>query len=93
MKILEPLFEIGKTFATPAVTQWAAEQAIDLTKLMWRHHCGEWGDLCDGDKTANDQALETGDRILSAYQVADRKVFIITEHDRSRTTIMLASEY
>lgn len=93
MNILEPKFQIGKTFATAAVTQWAREQAIDLTKLMWRHHCGEWGDLCENDKTANNEALETGDRILSAYQVIDRKIFIITEHDRSRTTIMLASEY
>ena len=92
MNILEPKFQIGKTYATPAVTEWAERHEIDLTKLMWRHHCGEWGDLCDGDKTANDEALETGDRILSAYQIADRKIYIITEHDRSRTTIMLATE-
>ncbi|TAE87545.1 MAG: hypothetical protein EAZ82_07690 [Verrucomicrobia bacterium] len=93
MNILEPKFEIGKTYATPAVTQWAGEQGIDLTKLMWRHHCGEWGDLCDDDKSANDEALETGDRILSAYQISGRKIYIITEYDRSKTTIMLATEY
>ena len=93
MTILEPKFKIGEAYATAAVTQWAGEQAIDLTKLMWRHHCGEWGDLCDDDKTANDEALENGDRILSTYQISGRKIFIITEHDRSRTTIMLSSEY
>lgn len=93
MNILEPKFQLGATFATPTVTQWASEHTIDLNKLMWRHHCGEWGDLCDDDKAANDEALETSDRILSAYQVADRKIYIITEHDRSRTTIMLATEY
>ena len=93
MNILEPKFSLGKTYATSAVAAWAEQNGTDLTKLMWRHHCGEWGDLCDGDKTANDQALETGDRILSAYQISGRKVYIVTEGNRSMTTIMLASEY
>lgn len=93
MKILEPLFELGETCATPAVIQLAATHGQTLYPWIRKHHCGEWGDLCDHDKTANDEALETGDRILSAYQISGRKIYIITEHDRSRTTIMLAEEY
>ena len=93
MNILEPKFKLGKTYATAAVTAWAEKNEIDLTRYLRSHHCGEWGDLCDGDKTANDEALGNGDRILSAYQIGDRKIFIITEHDRSRTTIMLNTEY
>lgn len=93
MIILEPRFPLGKTYVTEAVTQWAEREKIDLTRYLRQHHCGEWGNLCDGDKTANDEALEIGDRILSAYQITDRKIFIITEADRSKTIIMLVTEY
>jgi hypothetical protein len=93
MIILEPKFNLGETCATPAVIQLAATHGLTLYRYLRKHHCGEWGDLSDEDKAANDHALENGDRILSAYHIADRKIYIITEHDRSRTTLMLAEEY
>jgi hypothetical protein len=93
MTILEPKFPLGKTYATAAATEWANQQSIDLNKLLWRHHCGEWGDLCDDDKDANETALADGTRIFSSYKIGDRKIYIVTEYDRSKTTIMLASEY
>lgn len=93
MNIMEPRFQLGQTLATTAVTAWAERQEIDMTRLLWRHHCGDWGDLCKDDKQANEDALVHGSRIFSSYKIADRKIYIITEHDRGMTTIMLATEY
>ena len=93
MTILEPRFELGLTYATAGVTAWAGRHEIDLTRYLRQHHCGQWGDLCDEDKQANEDALEHGTRIFSCYLHQGRKIYVITEHDRSKTTIMLATEY
>lgn len=93
MNLMEPRFELGKTYATSGVTAWAERHQIDLTRLLRRHHCGEWGDLDADDKTANEDALIHGTRIFSAYKIGTRKIYVISEHDRSMTTIMLAQEY
>jgi hypothetical protein len=61
---------------------------------MRRHHCGDWGDLTEEDKQANEDALVHGDRILSHYKLTDgRRIYIITEADRSSTCILLPEEY
>ena len=61
---------------------------------MARHARGDWGDLCPEDKQANDDALSVGARLLSAYHTGDgRKFWIITEADRSVTTVLLPEEY
>ena len=76
--------------ATPA----AMALGIDLSSFMRRHHCGDWGDLGDEDKQSNKEALEDGFRILSCYQVGNgRRIYIITEADRSSTCILLPEEY
>ncbi len=93
MNIMEPRFEIGKTFATSGVTSLAERLEVDLAKFIWRHHCGDWGDLCQEDKQANEDAIEHGLRIVSSYKIAGKKIYVITEHDRSMTTVMLANEY
>lgn len=93
MYILEPRFPLGKTFATSGVTHWAERHGIDLARYLRRHHCGDWGDLDPEDRQANECALRDGTRIFSAYKISDRKIYIVTEHDRSMTTIMLANEY
>jgi hypothetical protein len=88
--MMEPLFPLGKTVATPG----AIALGIDLASYMRRHHCGDWGDLCDDDKQANEDALDHGDRILSCYKVGGgRRIYIITEADRSSTCILLPEEY
>ena len=67
---------------------------IDLIPYMRRHHCGDWGDLDECDKQANEDALIHGDRILSHYKLGGgRRIYIITEWDRSSTCIMLPEEY
>ena len=59
-----------------------------------RHACGDWGTVCPDDALANDEALEEGERLLSAYKLRDgTKVWIITEADRSSTCILLPDEY
>ena len=66
----------------------------DVVKALARHAAHDWGDVCAEDKALNDQALTDGCRVLSAY--ADRhttKFWIITEADRSVTTILLPDEY
>lgn len=93
MNLLKPLFELGETFATSGVTAWAERHEIDLTHYLRRHHCGSWGDLDAEDQAANESALADGTRIFSAYIIGDRKVYCVTEYDRSITTIMLSSEY
>ena len=62
-----------------------------------RHKACDWGDLCDGDKHQNDEAVRTcDDRIFSAYEPADHpgwRIWIITEWDRSVTTVLFPDEY
>ncbi len=87
---MQPLFPLGDVFATPAVLAIGT----DLDALIHRHHCGDWGNLEECDRRANEEALASGERILSCYRVADRRrIYIITERDRSRTTLMLPEEY
>jgi hypothetical protein len=61
--------------------------------LLGRHVRGDWGDLDDEDKQRNDEALTLGSRIFSAYLVEGVKFWVITEADRSVTTILLPEEY
>ena len=60
--------------------------------LLARHRAGDWGDLGAADTRANDEALAEGGRLLSAYQTAG-KVWVITEWDRSATTVLLPADY
>lgn len=68
--------------------------ATEITSFIQRYlHC-DWGDMCEDDKKLNDEALKSGqDRILAAYESSRGKVYIITEWDRSYTTVLYASEY
>jgi hypothetical protein len=68
--------------------------ADDILSGLLRHSDGDWGDVCDEDQLANDEALRDGFRLLSSYRaMAGTKYWIITEHDRSVTTILLPEEY
>ena len=93
MNLIEPRFPLGRTYATATVIEWTGRHGIDLTKIMSRHHCGDWGDLDAEDKQANEDALEHDARIFSSYLTNDRKIYVITEADRSMTTFLFAEEY
>ena len=87
-------FVLGQTFITPG-----AEEALQIagqtaTEFLRRHMSGDWGDLSDDDVRENEFSLKEGLRLLSAYQTGKgQKIWIITEADRSATTILLPSEY
>ena len=87
------LFDLGRLMATPGALVHLAEHSLSPLDLINRHTNGDWGDLCVSDKKLNDQAIADGSRILSAYLVAGEKLYVITEWDRSYTTVLLASEY
>jgi len=87
-------FRLGQTVATPGALE-ALGQAGQLPfHFLARHARGDWGELCPADKRANDRALREGDRLLSAYKTSTgERLWVITEADRSATTILLPSEY
>jgi len=79
--------------STPGALAAMADVGQDSVELLLRHVTGDWGDLCDEDKAANDRAVKEGTRVFSAYVLEDgTKVWIITEWDRSATTFLLPSE-
>jgi hypothetical protein len=89
-RIMQPRFPLGRTVATPAVIALG----IDLASYMHRHHCGDWGDLEEGDKQMNEDAMTNGDRIVSCYKLGGgRRIYIITEAGRQSTYVMLPEEY
>jgi hypothetical protein len=89
-----PLFSLGQVVATPgalAALEKAGQGPLDF---LSRHIHGDWGDLCDEDRKENQLSLERGFRLLSSYRtLADVKLYVITEADRSVTTILLPAEY
>lgn len=91
-----PLFRTGEIFRTCGI-DYAVEQDAnylnELISCVEKYLTGNWGDLCDDDKQANEDALKYGERILGAYKTSQGKIYIITERDRSATTILFASEY
>ncbi len=89
------LFPAGHLVATAGVDALIRQGRLNPTEYLRRHLSGDWGDLSDNDRRQNDVALQSGeDRLFSYYQVApDLKLWIITEWDRSVTTLLLPSEY
>lgn len=89
---MPPKFELGRTVITR--NAYDILNTFDVYGALHLHAMGDWGDVCAEDKTANEQALKDGSRLLSAY--ADRKgtkFWIITEADRSATTVLLPEDY
>lgn len=89
----KPLFPLGQTVATRGALAAMENAGIVPFALLARHARGDWGDLDDEDKQRNDEALTLGSRIFSAYRVEGVKFWVITEADRSATTILLPEEY
>ena len=85
-------FRLGKLVATPGALNAAPSQEA-LMNLVQRHASRDWGDLDAHDKEANEIAVREGLRILSAYELEGIRFWVITESDRSATTILLPDEY
>ena len=89
----KPKFSLGRTVATPAAIQFIQEHGVDHNRIMTRHHFGDWGDVCEEDRRQNEWALKHGERLMSVYNFDAGAVWIITERDRSATTILLPEDY
>lgn len=87
-------FSLGRLVATPAAMDVLEVARVTAQSLLIRHMDCDWGDMCDSDKLLNDQALEDGGRLFSSYTLpTGKKVWVITEADRSSTTILLPEDY
>ncbi len=90
------LFETGRLVMTRAVSDLVERGVLDPSLYLRRHIAGDWGELCDEDKHTNQQALSHGDRLFSSYDLSideEPRLWIITEADRSVTTLLLPSDY
>jgi len=97
MKFKSGQFQSGQIVMTRGVNDLVADNgkfAAHVYQSLKRHLAGDWGDVCAEDKMANESALRRGDRIMSVYK-NDRLpvVWVITEWNRSATTILLPEEY
>ncbi len=93
-RLLEPgvfvMFEIGRIVGTPAVL--AALTDKEVTDILTRHAKGDWGEVSEANKKENDFSAKNGYRICSVYTVRGMKVNVITEADRSATTITFSNK-
>jgi hypothetical protein len=89
-----PLFPAGQIVATPGALALLEQANQSPMEFLSRHLRGDWGDLCQDDKTENDLSLKYRFRLMSSYLVKDtERLWIITEADRSVTTLLLPAEY
>jgi len=90
-----PLFELGRVVATPGAIAVMVCAGINAAELLDRHVRGDWGDVPAEDARENELALREGFRILSAYgdETRGERLWIITEADRSVTTILRPEDY
>ncbi len=96
----QPRFELGLIVATPGAMEACSN--VYMQRCLARHLTGDWGCICAEDKEANEDALSSGERVLSAYPIDPAEpsegfgvntLWIITEADRSATTFLLPHEY
>lgn len=88
----QPKFQLGQVVATQGALADIPQDEIETA--LRRHHCGDWGKVTEEDQKENEQSLANGFRLFSVYCTkAGVKFYIITEHDRSVTTVLLPSEY
>lgn len=91
-----PLFALGQIVATPGALTALGKAGQTPLEFLERHVLGDWGELDDEDRKENQLSLKRGFRLLSSYRTSseDRtKVWVITEADRSVTTLLLPEEY
>ena len=92
-------FPLGQTLATPGALEALQRNNSTGLEYLKRHASGDWGTVCEEDKQANEDALQTGERLLSSYLLPDEtKLWIITEAAdddgvRAATTMLLPDEY
>ena len=89
-----PLFPLGQVVTTPAALAALRKAGQRPPEFLKRHASGDWGDLCQVDRTENQFGLERGFQIFSSYRTdAGDELWIITDNHFSITTILLPKEY
>jgi hypothetical protein len=89
-----PLFSLGRVVATPGALTALREASQQAQEFLTRHSAGDWGDLTDADCKENNYSVTRPLRLLSAYPLANgTTLWVLTEADRSATTLLLPSEY
>lgn len=89
-----PQFALGNVVATPGALEALDRAGLEPAILLARHQSGDWGDLGDDDRAENEFSLGKHLRLFSAYDLDDgTTIWIITEADRSSTTILLPDDY
>lgn len=89
----QPKFTLGNVVATPGALRLLAKHQQLPHTFLKRHARGDWGEVGEEDSAANERALLDGSRLLSAYPLGNRRLWLITEADRSVTTLLLPEEY
>ena len=89
--VSEALFPLGQLVITANAK--ARLNPINVQQGLSRHARGDWGELCPDDAQLNEDALKEGDRLVSVYGEWDQKFWIITESDRSVTTVLMPGDY
>jgi hypothetical protein len=91
---LLPRFPLGRIVATPGALRALEHTNQNPFEFLERHQAGDWGELCEEDKRENEFSVRNGFRILSSYRTRNgTKIWVITEADRSVTTLLRAHEY
>ena len=86
-------FPLGRIVATPGALDVLDRGAVNAAELLQRHQSGDWGNVPPEDAEENELSIVNGNRILSSYSVGEDRIWIITEADRSSTTLLLPEEY
>ncbi len=90
------MIELGRLVTTNGVAAWYDNDIHKYRSILTcvdRHKSGDWGEVDQEDWQTNDYSVKNGLRILSSYTINDEKIWIITEADRSVTTVLFPSEY
>lgn len=84
---------LGRVLATPGALKLLLQEGEDPFEYLARHATGDWGELCDFDRRQNEIALREGLRVFSSYETPAGRIWVISEADRSVTTILLPEDY
>ncbi len=88
---MAPKFELGRVVITRSAADVLPGSAVQTA--LRRHAAGDWGDVCPADATENELSLRKGFRLLSVYKADETKFWVITEANRSATTVLLPEDY
>lgn len=87
-------FSLGQVCCTPGAARTLDDAGVSVFSLLRQHQAGDWGEMDAEDWQSNEDALEGSGRLFSAYVLpTGEKVWVITEWDRSLTTLLLPDEY